>query len=224
MTVEDKNTWEQLWLSFDKGETPASLSIVPDFLQVLTINDQVLDVGCGSGRFTRKLSTLVKSVIGMDINMKEIIYRASDDKDHTSIHYCVSDGTALPFQSHFFTTTILLGVLGGVHPTFRSQLLKESFRCLQTGGKIYISEFLQIENQEWKNIYDREFNKTSEWGSITAKAINGKKFHTHHFSKKELDKLLVHSGFTNIDFKTYRVVSQTAEGKEYDAIGFWATK
>ena len=126
--------WINNWLNFNKGETPASLQIAPEFLTILSKNDIVIDIGCGSGRYSRLLVPYVNKVIGIDINQREINYASSDYQKSPDLNYCVADASILPFKTESFTIAILLGVLGGVNVIHRKNILQEAYRQLKIGG------------------------------------------------------------------------------------------
>lgn len=67
-------------------------------------NENLLDVGCGTGWFTRQFSAQTTlDVTGLDLNAEWITYARSRD---TKAHYLTADARALPFATDSFDRTV----------------------------------------------------------------------------------------------------------------------
>ena len=62
-------------------------------------NSSLLDVGCGSGYFSRKFADYGLNVIGIDPDQAMINFAISQNSD---IHYIIGDALALPFNKSEF--------------------------------------------------------------------------------------------------------------------------
>ena len=72
--------------------------------------ESLLDVGCGTGFFTRRMSRRMKNnVIGIDINEKWVRYAHQKDLGRSS--YAVADAGALPFPDAAFDMVISVAAL-----------------------------------------------------------------------------------------------------------------
>jgi ubiquinone/menaquinone biosynthesis C-methylase UbiE len=72
--------------------------------------DSLLDVGCGTGFFTREMGSRINGkIMGVDINQKWIQY-ASQQESHTA-SYAVADAGMLPFRDAAFDMTISVTAL-----------------------------------------------------------------------------------------------------------------
>ena len=72
--------------------------------------DFLLDVGCGTGFFTRQMARGIRgNVIGIDINENWIRYARQKDKGQT--FYAVADARALPFSDAAFDLVISVAAL-----------------------------------------------------------------------------------------------------------------
>ena len=95
-----------------------------------------IDLGCGSGAFTKRLDSFGLKLTGMDISSR-LIQRAHQDKPEGQ-EYLVGDitGTGLPEKS--FDIIVYSGVLHHF-PTAQDRLevLREGRRLLRQGGKLF---------------------------------------------------------------------------------------
>lgn len=62
-------------------------------------DDSLLDIGCGSGYFSRKFSDYGLNVTGIDSDQAMINFAISQNSD---IHYIIGDALALPFNKREF--------------------------------------------------------------------------------------------------------------------------
>ncbi|MFH8093007.1 MAG: class I SAM-dependent methyltransferase [Candidatus Aenigmatarchaeota archaeon] len=104
------------------------------FLKKITkwnINEVVLDVGCGSGRFIRLLSSLVKEIHGIDIS-EEALKIAKNMKIKNA---SLKKGSALkiPYGNNFFDKVICIDVIEHIRDD--EKVLKEIKRVLKKGGE-----------------------------------------------------------------------------------------
>ena len=72
--------------------------------------ESLLDVGCGTGFFTRRMSLSIRGkVIGIDINENWIRYAYQKNLERTS--YAVADAVALPFPDAAFDMVISVAAI-----------------------------------------------------------------------------------------------------------------
>ena len=79
------------------------------FLENITANDTVLDVGCGNGIVTRDLSKKAREIIGIDI-LNRSIQKARKDCSHKNVQFICGDATKYTFKTTF-NAIILSNVL-----------------------------------------------------------------------------------------------------------------
>lgn len=117
------------------------------FLENVSKNDIVLDIGCGNGALTYDIAEKVKKVVGIDINEKYINF-AKKKFSRENIVYIVGDAlTNLP--NNHFDVIILSNVLE--HIDNRIELLK-SLRKISP--KILIR--VPMLNRSWIDLYKKE--------------------------------------------------------------------
>lgn len=126
-------------------------------------NKKILDVGCGIGRLTSKLSKKDTKIIGIDINKEFISYCS---KKFRGIEFLVADARKLPFAKDTFDIVLYpwMGDLGKELP----RALKECKRVLKKNGKFIVIEGL-TESNYGRIIY--RFSNTDEITSYYAKIL-----------------------------------------------------
>ncbi len=102
--------------------------------------DDVIDIACGTGDFTRTLAAAgPRCVVGVDF-AHQMLLRAGS-RPHPGIHWCESDALRLPFAGGSFSVaSCAFGIRN-----FQEFLpgLAEIRRVLKPGGRIVILEFSQ---------------------------------------------------------------------------------
>ena len=72
--------------------------------------ESLLDVGCGTGFFTRALASRIRGrAVGVDINTEYVMYARDRDTDGSS--YAVADARALPFRNGAFDVVVSVAAL-----------------------------------------------------------------------------------------------------------------
>ena len=85
-----------------KDNTYQSEVILPNLLKLMEIksSDNILDLACGQGFFTREFAKLGAKVTGVDISndlIKIALNNQAKEKDTKNINYVVSSALSLPF-------------------------------------------------------------------------------------------------------------------------------
>ena len=93
---------------------------------------KILDLGCGTGNFTKKLSLLSDQIYGCDISPKSI-ERAK--YLYPKIKFSVQDIKKLSFENNSFDVIIFSGVLHHFNNLYKP--LKEAKRILKKDGLIF---------------------------------------------------------------------------------------
>lgn len=168
--LKDKITREiyKEWSStYDDYETNIAILLEMDrFIEVVkpSKKETILDAGCGTGRYIEKLKDSSKRVIGLDFS-KEMINIAKEKYPDVEFHH--ADLTkGLKFKDNYFDKIIS----SLVFPHFKNIdfTLKEFYRILKSGGRLYITDFPWHGTIDWKNIkykkkpiYRFDYQKTS---------------------------------------------------------------
>ena len=100
-----------------------ALAETPDVLSVL-------DLPCGTGRFTGRLAEMGVKVVGSDISLQMMHEAAASPRvDHPGIEgYVQADAEALPFQNASFDCIVSIRFMFHVDPVTRRRILREMGR------------------------------------------------------------------------------------------------
>jgi len=95
---------------------------------------KILDLGCGKGRFCRKIKDFgFTSIIGVDPSTELIRAARENNKD---IKFTVASATNLPFRDNEFDFLICVEVLEQIPNT--EKVIQEMARVLKPGGKVFV--------------------------------------------------------------------------------------
>jgi ubiquinone/menaquinone biosynthesis C-methylase UbiE len=101
---------------------------------VLSPNQKVLEMGCGTGIISLGIAPFVESVVATDISPRMVAVAKSkaERASITNVEFRVHDGYALPYDDQAFDVILLFNVLHFVkEPT---ALLHEAHRLLKLSG------------------------------------------------------------------------------------------
>jgi ubiquinone/menaquinone biosynthesis C-methylase UbiE len=101
--------------------------------------DEVLDMGCGTGRFTVPMAERAKSVSGLDLSpmMLETARKKLADRGLTA-DLREGDMAALPFADESFDIVVSMLALMHIPRADRQQVFHEVARVLRPGGRLVI--------------------------------------------------------------------------------------
>lgn len=104
----------------------------------LAATDNVLDVGCGSGWLSRRISKLVAEgrVVGMDISDEMIRVARRTSLDHENILFVTGEVAEIPWESNFFGHAI--SVESAYYWPDPGAGIREVHRVLRSGGVAWI--------------------------------------------------------------------------------------
>ncbi len=95
----------------------------------------VLDLGCGSGRYTERLTQRAEQTVGLDVRMENLLRLKKRNTNVSPV--CASAEYRLPFRDSIFDFILCTEVLE--HLTGDVDALKEIGRVLQKNGELLIS-------------------------------------------------------------------------------------
>lgn len=116
----------------------------------LSKGELLLDYGCGTGIFLKKLENFPATAIGTDISfeMLRVAQKILTYKNNSLLY--MTDGTTIPFCKHAFNCILAREVLCHVPDSELPGLLKELYRCLKPGGKFILLDQIS-ESPKWQN-------------------------------------------------------------------------
>lgn len=124
------------WYETTAGKThdEQQKSEVLKLLPRVNAGDQLLDVGCGTGHWSRFFAEQGFAVIGLDISPEMIAVARSHDTPNC--RFRVADACHLPFADVSFDVVAAMATLEFVSD--RQAALAEMFRCLKPGSSVLL--------------------------------------------------------------------------------------
>ena len=101
--------------------------------------DSVLELGCGTGEFSRRLTSLARKVVALDVSAEMIRIARSRSAGQSNIEYVVGDMMTLPLEQGRFDCVASLNTL---HHADTVQALRAMRMALRPGGTLLIADVL----------------------------------------------------------------------------------
>jgi len=153
-------------------------------LQQLTGLGDVLELGCGTGCFTETIAGKSKSLLATDLSDSLLEVARSRLRDHPKVTIQKENCMDLTFAPESFDSVFMANLIHVIE--YPQKVLHECHRILKSSGRIVIVTFTSHGMSLWEKIkMGLRFVKV--WGKPPA--------HTHSFSPKDLESILVESGF-----------------------------
>ena len=121
-------------------------------LSLLPMKASLLDIGCGPGLYTRRLSKRGLQVTGLDFSARSIAWAREHDPDS---EYIQQDYLQMDFDSRFDMVSLIWCDYGALVPSDRQNLLLRICKALKPGGLFLFDVFT-------KHRYDG-FKDTASW-------------------------------------------------------------
>lgn len=101
-------------------------------------NKDVLDLGCGNGKYIKPLKELAKSIVGIDLSEKQLELAQKDNPEATLI---CSDASQMPFENDSFDIVYSCWMFGTILDLDkRTKAMNEAKRILRKNGRIILVE------------------------------------------------------------------------------------
>lgn len=145
--THNKNHWYDGWF-YDKVIAPNQDKLFSEIKKIIEPNSSVIDVGCGTGRFSFSVVDKVAKVVGIDLSKKNIdkanqTLTKNTNSKITFYHTNISD---LISKNLHFDYAVMTYVIHEVNPEDRITLLKE---MAQIADKIIIGDYLVPANKRF---------------------------------------------------------------------------
>jgi SAM-dependent methyltransferase len=143
----------------------------------LAPTDNVLDLGCGAGWLSRRVSKLVPQgrVVGMDVSDEMIRHARRASADFENLLFVAGEAAEIPWETNFFSHVI--SVESAYYWPDPAAGIREILRVLKPGGSAWI-----LIN------YYRDNPHSHQWGALLA-------VKTHLLSAAEWGELFREAGF-----------------------------
>lgn len=202
------------WAGFDAGSIPtkSDLSILDRWLSRTGVSRaRVLDLGCGVGDVSHRLSARGFSVVGVDIN-EAALDRAREKAGEVAFYQRdVASPGGLGLEEAPFDVVVcqlVLSIVGG--PDERRNLLRNAREALASGGWLYLSASGASGdiNAAYARLYEEDYRRTGERRTYFSRDAEGNVLYpTHHFTEEELRRLLETSGFEIVEMEKKKEAS-----------------
>ena len=115
-------------------------------------SQNILEIGCGIGTFSRNLAQRCKSVTALDLSPKMLETAKNLSKSQTNINFQLADILETQFPDESFETIVSIATF---HHLPLEKVLPKLKKALKIGGKLIILDVLQV-----KSLVD------FAWGSV----------------------------------------------------------
>ena len=133
----------EIFEAFSRAEDPEGLVARRLLAQVALPGRTALEVGCGTGRYTRELAPQARLYLGVEPSPSMLAFarKAFADLPHPPV-LLRARGQALPFRSGSVDVVLAAWVVVNLGAEIRDRLLKEASRVLRPGpgGGIWLLE------------------------------------------------------------------------------------
>jgi len=123
---QNKNHWYDGWF-YDKLIAPNQDRIFNEIKNVIEPNSSVIDVGCGTGRFSFTIADKANKVVGIDLSSKNITTanQTLQKNPNNKISFLHTNLANLISQNHHFNYAVMTYVIHEVNPEDRITLFNE---------------------------------------------------------------------------------------------------
>ncbi len=132
-----------LWDTGDLDEIPAYLPIMRGYLDMSL---PIVDVGCGNGRFTRRLASLFPSALGVDFSGNAVGRAHQESDGQPGLHFRMLDATASDagekIRADIGTdaNVFVRGVFHVLDPPGRVALARSLLTVVGSRGRVFLAE------------------------------------------------------------------------------------
>ena len=212
---QNQETWDKIAFSFDSTRKKPWLQCM-DFINNLSKNDIVADVGCGNGRHLIPCAKKCKKAIGIDLSREliKIVKKKINEHRIDNIELLHANAINLPLKDNSLTSILYIASLHNIKGKInRKKSLMEINRVLKKDGKALVSVWSRWQDKFRKDFFKRwftEFNQ-NEFGDVDIywrqHGLNIPRFY-HLYSKSELINELNKANFEIIDLKEVKLHSK----------------
>ncbi len=146
--MQNKNHWYDGWF-YDKLIAPNQDRMFREIKNLIEQNSTVLDVGCGTGRFSFSVADKVSKIVGVDLSVKNIATanQTLQKNPNKKISFIQNNTAELIEQKLHFDYAVMTYVIHEVYTEDRISLLKQ---LAQIADKIIIGDYLvPVNNGFW---------------------------------------------------------------------------
>jgi len=102
----------------------------------ISVADTILEIGCGTGYFTKEIAKTGARVTAIDIS-PELLQIAKEEIPDTNVSFVIENAYDLSFEANCFDSIVGSSVL---HHLEIEKAISEMFRVLKSGGSLFFTE------------------------------------------------------------------------------------
>ena len=138
--IDSKYHWYDGWF-YDRLIAPNQDKLFREIKKIIEPNSSVIDVGCGTGRFSFSVSDKVQKVVGIDLSKKNIdkANQTLSKNPNAKISFHHTHLSNLISQNLHYDYAVMTYVIHEVNPVDRITLLKE---MAQIADMMIIGDYL----------------------------------------------------------------------------------
>jgi SAM-dependent methyltransferase len=138
--MQNKNHWYDGWF-YDKLIAPNQDRMFGEIKNYIELNSRIIDVGCGTGRFSFSIADKVNKVVGVDLSSKNIdtANETLQKNPNNKISFFHTNLANIISQNQHFDYAVMTYVIHEVNPEDRILLLNE---MAEIADKIIIGDYL----------------------------------------------------------------------------------
>ncbi len=198
---QDVSLWTETWDNINIERSVQMwdyFGIRPWILKYTPRDGNVLEAGCGLGRYNFYLHHFGINIEGLDFSQKTIDFlnHWKKENNYKELSFVTGDITNLPYDSNSLSGYLSFGVVE--HFIAGPEVpLKEAYRALRPGGVAIIT----TPNHTWS----KKYNRTKVFIKKALNVLRGKKFKKKEFfqyeySPKQLKKHVEKAGFKTTEY------------------------
>ncbi len=138
--THNKNHWYDGWF-YDLVIAPNQDRLFSEIHKLIEPNSKVIDVGCGTGRFSFSIADKVSEIVGIDLSTKNIdkANQSLSKNKNSKISFLHSNLENLFLKNKHFDYAVMTYVIHEVDPNERVELLKQ---MAQIADKVIIGDYI----------------------------------------------------------------------------------
>ena len=138
--IQNKDHWYDGWF-YDKLIAPNQDRLFGEIKKIIEPNSSIIDVGCGTGRFSFSAADKVQKIVGIDLSKKNIdkANQTLLKNPNAKISFHHTNLSDLISQNLHYDYAVMTYVIHEVNPEDRIELLKQ---MAQIADKIIIGDYL----------------------------------------------------------------------------------
>ena len=211
---EAQETWDAIAHSFDSTRGKTWEKCI-NFINSLSKDSIVADVGCGNGRHLIPCAKRCKKVIGVDVSIEllKILQEKIKKEELENVILLHSDAANMPIVDNSTDTALFIASLHSIKGREnRVNSLKEIKRILKPGGRVLISVWTKWRDEHKKSFVQKINRKgLPEHGDKNIywrqHGLNVSRFY-HIYTKKNLIKDIEEAGLEIVNFEEVRLHTQ----------------